>query len=650
MAIVFDCPHCRHPYRLKDEFAGKRATCKNPDCRQVIVIPQPSTNGALAPDLPPAEVEAAALSALAEEAPNPQQGAAAPAEKVIPMACEYCGHKWTEPMAKAGKNVLCPNPECRQRVKVPEPKEDTPDDWRQQKTKLPTLAKGNVEKPADVQDAADAKIVSGEAIRQSGALDEEFEPRPLKQKVMFVLLAVGLVGGLAFGIWYLIRSRDTGQEGKLMAEAREEFKKVAGELAPAQAPLYSAMLNAAEAEYALRKNTAEDFKKATEAFGKARDDVRRAQPGPERNAVAAELAFTAIAFGGTDEQVKNQTRYRWLPDSDSRTLRVNEKSQTVHEELLRTLQGLQSAEFEFRVGLARRLARELAKKGQAELAANTIQLGLFSDAERDEGRAVIALELYRADKGSAVARTIANELKAKIEGELKDKNNPGVKGRPIPASAQTLFLALALEGAPVFIQPPTANRDPGDLARLAYTGKLLLEGNSEAALALAKQQGEPAHQLKSLVLYAEWASDPGPALDAARGVIAANRSKPNVNLPSYYILRLSQIAAETNRAEQARELADFLPDEGLKAWAKGDAVRLRVAASPKDKAEEGWVEVPDKADKLRAGHAWGRLWVARQNAKLSGNRDDEKKAVAGWSPTPIHPFGLAGIALGLQDR
>src|SRR5437870_2886835 len=99
MAIVFDCPHCREPYKLRDEYAGKRATCKNPDCRQVIVIPQPSTNGALAP--PPADVEAAALSALADEAPkSPEQ---APAEKVIPVTCSYCGHKWTEPMAKAGK-------------------------------------------------------------------------------------------------------------------------------------------------------------------------------------------------------------------------------------------------------------------------------------------------------------------------------------------------------------------------------------------------------------------------------------------------------------------------------------------------------------------------------------------------------------------
>ena len=52
MAIEFECPHCKHPYRLKDEFAGRKATCKNPDCRELITIPTPPTA---------AELEAAAL-------------------------------------------------------------------------------------------------------------------------------------------------------------------------------------------------------------------------------------------------------------------------------------------------------------------------------------------------------------------------------------------------------------------------------------------------------------------------------------------------------------------------------------------------------------------------------------------------------------
>jgi hypothetical protein len=41
MAIEFNCPSCQLHYMLKDEFAGKQATCKNPHCRHVIIIPQP---------------------------------------------------------------------------------------------------------------------------------------------------------------------------------------------------------------------------------------------------------------------------------------------------------------------------------------------------------------------------------------------------------------------------------------------------------------------------------------------------------------------------------------------------------------------------------------------------------------------------------
>ena len=31
--ILFNCPHCNEPYKLKDEYAGKKATCKVAACR-----------------------------------------------------------------------------------------------------------------------------------------------------------------------------------------------------------------------------------------------------------------------------------------------------------------------------------------------------------------------------------------------------------------------------------------------------------------------------------------------------------------------------------------------------------------------------------------------------------------------------------------
>lgn len=204
MAITFNCPHCQFLYRLKDELAGKRASCKNPDCRQVILIPQPATIppsdsgptiaklGGVAPPAkgkdqtplpkapPPADIESAAKAALSD-APVVDEG-----PQSIAVTCNYCDHKWEEPIAKAGKNVICPNEECRQRVKVPEAKKATAENWRETSNR-PTLAKENFEKPKDVVDA-EAKIVSGEAWRKGGGAEQELEPIPLSRRLFFGML------------------------------------------------------------------------------------------------------------------------------------------------------------------------------------------------------------------------------------------------------------------------------------------------------------------------------------------------------------------------------------------------------------------------------------------------------------------------------
>jgi hypothetical protein len=672
MAIVFNCPHCLFAYRLKDEFGGKQAKCKNPECRQLITIPKAITIPDDGPRLSEAEAEAAALAALNDENPSApqqqqeqqqqgqqQQGEAAPAEKVIPVTCKFCDHKWTVPWAKAGKNVLCPNPECRRQVKVDEPKEDVPTDWRQAKSKLPTMAKQNYEKLEGVQDAADTKIVTGESLRKADATGEEIEPRPLKQKIMFVLFGLGLIGALGFGGCYLFNRRTAVNEEQLMVEARKELTDTLRDWAKAQNPnaptaeekqkaewvaaeggLYSAVLNIAGTEYALRHDDAKKTNEAHELFGKAINDLRAAQ-GPARNMVAAELAFAVLAFGGTDEQAKEQLRIRWEPGTGGGAQpRMNERVRTVHGELRTALGLLAPSEFEFKVSVARRLTRELTKRGHATLAADLIPLALFSDPQKNEARAVIALEIYRIDQGSDVPVKIANDLKGQF---------PLPPGDTFPASAHALFAVLNVEKRPTVVGLLPTSGEVTDGARFAYTSALLLEGKADEAVKLATRPRAPESQLKALVLCAEWMPDPGPALDAAQAIVAAAKGRKEVPLSPYHVVRLTQIAAEKGRHDQAKTFAESLADEGLRAWAKGEAARLRIVANPKDKAEEAWVELPDAAPSLKAGHAWGRLWIARQNAKLSHKRDEEKKATAAW-PQPVHPFALAGIALGLQDK
>lgn len=642
MAIAFNCPHCQVAHNVPDKFAGKPAKCKNPECRKVITVPAPVT---VPDDLrrgpTTAAIERLALDALADEPPKVEEVPVQ--EKVIPMICSYCDHKWTEPWSKAGKNALCPNPECRQRQKVPEPKEDKPTDWRQQKTKLPSGAKENFEKLDGVVSANEVRTVSGTSLRDADAIEDLYEPRSLKPYVLLGLGAAALLAGVVFGIWSLVTSRVETKKDALLADARKELDGKAAEMSPAGFGLSSALLHAAAAEYALSdalvdSKGAERLKDAQAEFDKARNDVRKQPPGPERHAVAAELAVATLAFAGTEAQVKEHLRYPWQPDvTPGRAMRLNERTHTIHQELTTSLNLLQPADFESRASLARQLTRELVKKGQVGMATDLLPVAMFSDAESAEARAVIALEVFRLDRGSAAAKQVAAELKAAA-------GTGGLKGSPYPYSAQALFVAQQLD-KPVPV-PGGSGAIPDPRPVLVNVPLLLLDGKSAEALALALRAQQPDTQLKAVALCAKWGAVE-PALDAAVALVGKG-GKQSTTSPSL-VLRLSQLAALAGKHDQARTLADALADDGLKAWARGDAVRWRLAGNPKEKPDETWVEVPDDPKKVRAGHAWGRMWVARQNTKESRNRDGEKKATANW-PGPVHPFALAGIALGLQDK
>jgi hypothetical protein len=661
MSISFTCPHCQFAYsRLKDELAGKRATCKNPDCRKVIVIPPPPPMPTIAelggiaptpagkdhtpPPKAPVDIEAAAMSALAD-APKEQAAAAA---ETVPVTCDYCAHQWAEPIDKAGKNVLCPNPECRQRVKVPVPQDKKHDDWRGAANK-PSLAKENVEKPKDVIDA-EAKYVSGQAWTQGGGAEQELEPIPLGRQIRFwTLVLLPVVGVLVGGVYLWNTTRDRGDD-RLMADAVKQLDPK--ELPPTQGPLYSALLHTFAGEYELHKEQPKSDK-ALEQFTIARNDLRQAAQkddakktaAGERNVITCELAVATLGLGGDGDRVANEERIRWVPESNLRALRANEKRYDVHTELQRTLDLLRGADFDLKDGLARRLTRELVARDQVGLAAD-IPVMLFTEPEQPEAKAVVALEIYRAKKADEKVRAMAGELQKDLAKGAGNKN-------PVPGSAQVLWQLLEIK-APAIVTPPQGgSQQVPDPTRLAYVGLYLLkdEPEPEKALDLARRPGGLAGQLRALLLYAEWAKDPAPAFDTALSLIDQTKGKKDAPaLPPYVVLRLARLAAVAGKAEQAAHLADALPDEGLKAWAKADARRLLAARDANTKMEDAGAPVPEDAKNLRAGHAWGQFWVARHNTRVSGSRSKETKEIGPWPKGTVQPFGLAGIALGLKDR
>lgn len=629
MAIEFDCPFCRHHYKLRDELAGKPATCKQ--CRNKITVPT-SSQTADAPKVDAAAAEAAALAALADE-----PVAEKPKNTVINVECNFCNHKWTEPIERAGKNTICKNPECRQRIKIPEPKDEGQYDWRQTRTKGPSLAKQNNEKLEGVQDAGEAKVVSGTALKEAGADGIEYEPIPLKRKLAFATVALLLVGGAVFGAVYLTKSRTAGKEDKLMTEALAELTANPDALPKEEQPHASAVLHLAAAEYALRHNEPAQFKEAMKHQAEAAGALRGLPPSPARNAALVEVALALVAFGGTEREGSDMVRMRWTPEM-ARKVRINERVFTVFSELQKLLASLQSADFEFRTYLARRLTRELTKRDQADLAAQLIPLALFAPPEQPEAKAIVALEVYRADKNSGVPAAIANDLKSEV-----------AKASPAAGSAQTLFALLKTDGAPLVASKPAPGSSPSEAARFAHTGLTALEGSAAAAVEVAKLPGRAEDQLKALVLAADWSSDPAPALETALATIGAAKARKDFAVPPFVGLKFAQVAAAAGKPDLAKQFADALADEGLKAWAKGDAIRARAEAAPKDKPDESFAEVPDDPKRIKAGHLWGRLWLARQNTRANPDRAAQAKALLTW-PTPAVPFGKAGVALGLQDN
>jgi hypothetical protein len=144
------------------------------------------------------------------------------------------------------------------------------------------------------------------------------------------------------------------------------------------------------------------------------------------------------------------------------------------------------------------------------------------------------------------------------------------------------------------------------------------------------------------------------------------KDQPN---PSWLLLRLTQLCVRADKLDLARRLARAVPDPQMRGLARLEVLRVyleqakggaKVAAlrgrlgggqdnMPPDVAAvlDEWVK--DK-DVLGDGVAPARLLLAvgRQEARFGGS-SAAFKAVDGWDPEPLRPFGYMGVALGIQD-
>lgn len=634
MPIDTRCPACQTAFRLKDEFLGKKVKCPKKDCQKPFVVqpvePAPKPKAAPAPKKSAADLEREAEE-LALAMFGESTAVAVDTSKPVAMVCASCDCKFEVTSDKRGKNVICP--ECGFRQKVPELKVEKKADWRDPNANRPSLARGE-EVPDDLREQQ-TRQASTRSLEEAGVIKEEVEPLPLAVKLQRIALGLGVLAAIAFGVMYFLQSRSEGKEQKYMDDAVAEAEKVTDDgMTKGQAPLIKAVLMMSAAEFALRNDSPEQRKLAVDRFSAARQLAADQPASAERNAVLGELAALLPKFGGDEEQIGKEFRLRWQPAGRGAGAQLSAGPTDVQTELKRCLAALlqSGAELEFRLFVARRVARELVKGGHADTLLDILPQG-FLPNEVPEAYAHIGLILHR-EGNPAAAKGVAEQARQLMAG------NPSFSTQVL---CEVAGITLKAEEKAFSVQGG---------GQLSYNNRMYgavlnaVNKDANAAVAVASRDGQPDDKLRALAAVADWADSPADAVAKADAVLTGEGKGKSGARASLH--RLAIAAARGGNGDAADRFVAGIEDDGLRAWAKADVVRAKAEAG-KQKADTAQLEPQMEKIKIRAGNAWAAVGVARHNASSTGDQSAAKE-YGGWSENTFKAGGLAGLALGLQDR
>ena len=585
MAIVFDCPHCKTNYRLRDEFGGKTATCKNPNCRKVIPIPMPKTPVAVSPQ----DLDAFAAAAFGDEPAQKQASG-----EMIEVMCLGCDHKWMVEASKEGKNVLCP--ECRRPTRVPMRKKLEKADWRTGAG--PTLAKKETGLDREgafgtvgmggISDQTAREIVKGREVEE--------EPEERRRKLLKRLaIVVPLILILAAGAYFAIKSRRVAASDAKMEDAVAEVKKESKDTK------YHALIHRASGEYRARTSkSADDIKGALIDVQLARNLVKN-MSGVDKDFILAEAAITQTELMGTTEQVSNGSHLA---------------KDKVLSEIRQTVTAIGDADL--RADVIRAMTRRFVADGQPTLAEEFVhQL-----PESGELVGQIGLELLRIDR---------QRFQGDAEGLLK---KAGTAERP---AVQALRLALGK-------QPAKEEKGAAPISAIAMAESAALAGEFDKAARAGGKFEERAKALAAAGNIASRQNHPKTAeLLKAAAELIKGEAKGQVSMG--VITRVCQQLTLAGQDQAAESLAASLPDDPSKSWARLSILRGRLPLANGAKADDGWLQPIGDPTKLPAA-AKAHEEIARYNA---ANGHDYQGTVKSWPRGIAQPFGTAGLILGRDD-
>jgi hypothetical protein len=586
MPISVPCPHCHKKWKLKDEYAGKRIKCPNAECGQPITIPAAGSEPVAEPVSPPARVARPAAKPAAKASAGPsaeelraeaERLAAAmlneepekkddepEAVKQFEYECTFCSHKWMLPVTQQGKNVLCPD--CKARQRIPEKKE-VKADWRDPNAQRPSLARGP-ELPKDLLDQQTKNVNIGSLV-QAGAIPEaEVEPLPLGTKLKRAALVFSILGAMAFGAFMLFRGNAERKDNKLYEQAVASIADIKddGGMPKPQAALFRAAYNTAAGEASIRLNDKTKVKDALGYFNKARQDLEESPKSLERDFLLGDLAVSVLNLGGTPQQVVEELRINWKPDLQlGNKPRFTGNGNDVQAELRRVLLALKAdgkaADLDFRLSVARRVARALIAMGQLDTLTEILSQG-FGDAELPEARLHIAYEKLKAGQSGAT---------------------PGEEAIP---NLDNRYQAV--------IGPD--------------------------AVAAAKKSGGTEPKLQALALVAELSNDSKSAVAAALELAERDRAAIGKGISPLLLIRLNFWAGRSGE----KGFTELIPDANLQALAEAAHLQGRIAANPSAKTDTASLPRPP-AGQAAVGQALSALAASRQNARTTKDKKAAKE-------------------------
>ncbi|MBL8792654.1 MAG: hypothetical protein JNM56_01985, partial [Planctomycetia bacterium] len=585
------------------------------------------------PAAPPPAVKPAA--AAPQPATATAAAPAAPAGPTIDFTCAYCDEQVKVGLDMEGKQTPCPA--CKRIIKVPMQVKQAPKDWRTIDTRPGgLLRKDAVVAPKDAWGTeATVSNVSQAALEEAGALPEDLEPPTLGERLKWPLVGLAAAAVLTL-LFFQVRSYFAGGDrNRALALALETAYPPDGK-EPLK-PEAAAVVHRALGEFYGRSGRADHNAQHTEqGLAELRSATAAASQLPptdgERDCQLRDTALTLVDLGGELPQVKQGTAILWEP---------------LFERIRETVAGQQTPEA--RAETLRQLTQKLAGKTDVDLS-STLTSALTAEEAKPEARAVVGLELWRLNR-LPEAETAATRAQILWDSEAARAKTSKL---PPPAAPSLVALWLVLK-KPERAEALKADDADGTGAFAYAVGSIESQarlGQLDKVRAWAKSQAG-LDQLRYLALIAALGLEQEPTatadLDGLVKLVQGSVKSQLADLGpaaktqiSCQLLRVVRQAARAGHEEQAKQLAQAIPDLALRGRAQLEILRARMARGNAVIDDDALNEVDPKSP----AHRTAREEYARYKAHHDGwNAKNIDAWEAEWKP-----FGYAGVALGIQDR